>query len=400
MKILILAGSNFELYYLSSVACLLKSKDRVLEFKLFLPCSLKDNITPEIKSLYSSIDLLEIPAITPKITKNPIEMIHNLFDNFHQYWKFRKYVKKILPDIDIVCIAGIKEFFANVLCKLAKENISLVAIRTANERIEETQNFQKRPILSSLLNIKNFLFGYSVMEYKWRAGLKFNFKRIFSNIDNDLIAKKFVKYPYHRTISITDYDIGKKDSGFRLPPPFIALRKIYKIEDETPAILVAGDQTPLYSSWDSEDQKKYEEIFDYLRNNFKNYKLLFKGKKGKTDLSQYNLEGFEILKPELSLEEICLRKNIKKVISIRSSCSKTGANLGIPSYLLYPLFKLPQQLKEMVENENYDIQSIIRVNEVKDLKKDSDLSIKKYDLEALSSLYWEAIMGGTAQYIS
>ena len=129
-----------------------------------------------------------------------------------------------------------------------------------------------------------------------------------------------------------------------------------------------------------------------MRDNFKNYKLLFKPKKGKTDPSQYNLEGFEVLKPEISLEEICLRKNIKKVISIRSSSSKVAAWLGISGYLLYPLFKLPKELKEVVENENYDVRSIIRVNEFQDLKKDSDFSAQKYDFDALTSLYSEAIM--------
>lgn len=392
MRILIVAGTNLELYYLSSVVCLLKAKDNLLEFSLFLPRTLENNITPEVITLYSKMDLFDMPALTPKISKNPVKMLYNFFDNLRQYWIFKKDVKKNLSGIDMVLICGIKEFFANVLCKLSPKNVRLVALRTANERIEKTADYQRRPILSFFLNIKNFLFGYSIMEYKWRAGLKFSFKRILSNVDNDLIAKKFVKYPYRRTISIADYDIGKNGSNFRLPPPFIALKKIYKIEDEAPSILVAGDQTPLYSNWDGEDQKKYEEFFDYLRSNFKNYKLLFKPKKGKTDPSQYNLEGFQVLRPEISLEEICLRKNIKKVVSIRSSSSKVAAYLEISGYLLYPLFKLPKELKEVVENENYDMQSVVRVNKLEDLKKDTVFPAENYDFETLASLYRKAVI--------
>ena len=392
MKILIVAGSNFELYYLSSIVYLLKEKDRSLEFKLLVPSTVQNNITPEIKNIYSEIDSFLIPALTPKISKDPIKMIRNIFDNFYQYWKFRKDLKMILPTVDVVCIACIKEFFANVLCKLVPENVRLVAIRTANQKIDETAVYQKRPILSFLLNIKSFLFGYSVMEYKWRAGIKFNIKKLLSNIDNELIAKNFLKYPYHRTVSITDYDLGKDGSNYRLAPPFVALKRIYEVEKEAQAILVAGDQTPLYSSWDEEDQKKYEELFNYLVNNFKDYKLLFKSKKGKTDSSQYNLDGFQILEPGLSLEEICLRRNIKKVISIRSSSSKVAAYLGISGYLLYPLFKLPKVLKEVVENENYDMKSVIRVNHFEDLKKDINIPPEIYDINTLSSSYWEAII--------
>ena len=292
-------------------------------------------------------------------------------------------MKKNLPAVDVVCICGIKEFFANVLCKMAPKNVCLIALRLANQRLEQTTDYKKRPILSFLLNLKNRIFGYSPMEYKFRlqGGL-------------DPLTKNFVRYPYHRTISITDYDIGRENSFFCLPPPFVALKKAYKPDDETPAVLLAGDKSPFYEGWTSEDEKTYERVFDFLRENFPQYKLYFKPKMGRTDHKKYNLAGFKILSSEVSLEEVCLRKNIKKVISIRSTSSKVGAYFGIPSYMLYPLFQIPESFKQEIEDEHYDMQSVVRVSKFEDLMSQPNLFIKKYNLSDLASMYWEAIIAG------
>lgn len=381
MKILIVVGTNFELYYLSSVVHLLKTKDGQLEFRLLLPCIFKDNLTPEIRNLYSQIDLFKMPANSFPIDKNPIKTFQNIIDNFKDLWTFRKQMKKTLFDVDIVCLSGYKEFFANVLYRVAPENVRLVVLRMANQKSEKPAYYQRRPILSFLLNIKNFLFGYSTMRYKWSSDSK-----------NFLITKNFVKYPYHRTISMTDFNFGKDGSDYRLPSPFVALKKIYRVSDEVPAILIALDKIPVYDNWSEQDQKKYQDFLDYLRNNFKDYKLYFKTKRGEKNLDKYKLEGFQILNPDISLEEACLKNNIKKVISIRSTSSKLGVYLGGAGYLLYPLFKFPKEIEQFIENEHYDMQSVIRVNKFEDLKKNVDSPIKKYDFDTLASLYWEAII--------
>lgn len=380
MKILMVAGTTFELYYLSSITCLLKTKDPFLEFRLFLRYHFEPNITPEIRSLYSKIDLLEIPALTPRVSKNPFRMLQNIFINFAEYWTFRIYMKKTLADVDIVCVSGFREFFANVMCRLAPDRVRLIALRLANERLEKTRDYRERPLFSFLFNIKNVLLGYSPMHYKWKRD------------SFDLVMKNFRSYPYHRTISITDYDLGEKDSFFRLPPPFVALKTRYRVDDEKPAILVAGDKTPVHESWTNEDQKKYEAVFNFLRENYKDHKLFFKPKIGRTDPTQYNLENFEVLRPEISLEEICLRNNVKKVISIRSTSSKVGIYFGIPGYLLYPLFNLPYDFIQSIENEHYDMRSVVRVTALEDLKKEPPVVLGEYDFDDLASLYMEAIV--------
>ncbi|TSC75470.1 MAG: hypothetical protein G01um101430_312 [Parcubacteria group bacterium Gr01-1014_30] len=407
MKILFVAGTNFELYYLSSVVYLLRSYDKSLEFKLFLRRNFANNITPEVRSLYSEIELFQIPALTPPLTWNPAKMLYNIFENFYDYLVYRNQMKENLSKVEIACICGIKEFFANVLAKHAPKNLRIVALRLANQRLEETKEFRKRPFLSFLLNIKNRIFGYSPVEYKWsfKGGL-------------DPLTKNFVSYPYHRTISITDHNIGREDSFFRLPPPFVALKKLYKggsrssaglrptdshsanaelslppkLQDQTPAILLAGDKTPFYEGWAEKDEKTYESVLDFLRENFPKHKLYFKPKIGRTDPSKYNLAGFELLSPDISLEEICLRYNIQKVISIRSTSSKVGSYFGIPSYMLYPLFPIPERFKEGIENEHYDMRSVVRVSKLEDILFKSDTFIQQYNLEKLAELYWQAIV--------
>ena len=209
MKILIIAGTNFELYYLSSVASLLKSRDESLDFNLLLRHIYDKNLTPEIKKLYSKIDLFEIPPLTFPISKNPLKTISNFFENISLYLKFRNYIKRNIPNnIDIICISCFREFVANVLCKIVPKNVRLVALRMADQKVEESTPFKKKSFFSFLLNIKNFLLGYSIMEYKWRT-----------DTNNWLVSKNFIKYPYHRTISITDHNIGKENSSYRLPPP-------------------------------------------------------------------------------------------------------------------------------------------------------------------------------------
>lgn len=383
MKILIIAVTNFDLYSSSSVVYLLKKKDKSLEFKLLLRDVLGKYITPEIRNLYSEINLFKAPALTPPLSKNPLKTIFNFFDNFYQCLKFKGYIKKILLGVDIVivCFGPFRDFFVNMMFRNINPNIRLIALRQATQLHEEKSSYIRRPILSFILNIKNFLFGYTTLDYKWRVDSKYK-----------LVTKSFVKYPYQRTISITDHNFSREGNNYRLPPPFVVLRHLYNTEQEPPAILVAGEKTPYYNGWNINDQKKYGEFLDYLRENFKNYILYFKPKAKETDPSKFNLKGFQILPADIPFEEICLKKNIKKIISIGSNTAKISAYFGIPSYIIYPLFGLPKELKEMIVNLFDDMDSIIRVNKFEDLMIEPNLFIREYSVETLASLYWEAII--------
>ena len=381
-KILFIAGTNFELYYLSSVAHLLKRKDPSIQCQLLVRDVFEPNIAPELKNLYTSIQPFKIPTLTFPVSKDPIQTIKNFKKNMEDLSFFRKFIRKVLTNVDIVCISCFREFFANVMAKVAPKPVKLVALRLADEKVEDMK-WQKKPFLSFILNIKNFFFGYSPMDYKWSTEQKWY-----------LVTKNYRKNPYSCTIAITDNDLGEKKNLTRILPPFSVLRELFGKGEEKPAILVAGDKTPFYQGWAPQDEENYKKFFDFLRTQFPNHLLYFKPKPGRTDSSHYDLEGFQILPAESSLEEFCLRKNIEKLITIRSTSAKVGAYFGIPSYVLYPMFQIPPDFHQYLDNYFDDMKnSIVKVKNLEDLKKIPNNSISQNSFNNLASLYQEAIIG-------
>lgn len=377
-KILMIANTPFELYYLSSVACLLKEKNPKLKIKLWIRKSHREAVTPELASLYSKIEAIDFPTLTFPLSKNPALLFKSFLKNLFQTLKFRKFLKDYPWDIELICVSSFREFFSNMLCKYRPKNIKLIAFRMANQGIEKLRIFQKRPILSFFLNLKNFFFGYSLMNYKFRTDVP------------EAAEKSFKKNPYFRTVSITDHHFKKENKNWRLPPPFPALRKLYsQFKKEAPGILVAGERVPLYDSWSEKDDKTYQEFLDYLKENFKEYRLYFKPRKGLTDISRFDLHGFEILNPEIPLEEFCLRKNLCKIIAIKSTSAKVGAYFGIPSYLIYPRFNLPQDFRTIFEKYFEDMKSIVRVKNWSEFNKAPEFP--NHSIEDLVNLYWNVV---------
>jgi len=381
MKILMIAVTNFDLYYISSVAYLLKRKDKDLKIKLLLRYTFEESLTSELKALYSEVELFEVPTLTfaPR-SKSKLKAFVNYF-NFYQPLRFKRWIKKILADVDIICICPFREFFANILCKAAPKDIHLVALRVGNQQYEIKTKYIRKPLTAHFLNVKNFLFGYSTIDYKWRADSK-----------KDLLSKNFKRNPYHRIISITDHNFYHNGIDYHLPPPFVAIKELYSSREGSPIILVAGEKTPLYEGWNKNDQMIYEGFLDYLRNNFRDFKLCFKPKKWKTDWSRFNLQGFEILNPSISLEEFCTKNNVKKVISIMSSASKIGCYYGIASYLLYPLFNFPKLFKSVIKNFFADMASIKRIKRLEELHEIPAFSKQMYNVDYLADIYHKSVL--------
>jgi len=382
MKILNIANTTFELYFLSAVACLLLKKDKNIQIKLLIRSGLQDKIIPEIKSIYPEIEVVDFPRDFPKRNTILAKIILHFFDNIYQGIKFKNYLKKFNFNIDIICISSFREYFANILCKHVPSNVRLVALRFAdivNQPSEKPTNI-KNSVKNLFLNLNNLFFGYSLMDYRW------------DKETGDLVVNHFVKNPYHRTIFMADHGFRQENTNYRLPSPFMILKDLYGVspQNNKPAILVAGERTSSYEAWDK-DSKKYNEFLDYLRNNFKEYDLYFKGRGNLTDNSKFNLKGFKIISGEIPIEELCIRKRFDKVISIKSTCSKIGAYFGYNSYLLYPMFNLPGNVRQGVENYFQDTHSIIRVKSMADLFKEvpGNFSIKKTDL---INQYYQAII--------
>src|SRR3989344_818283 len=108
-KILFIAGTNFELYYLSSVAHLLKRKDPSIQCQLLVRDVFEPNIAPELKNLYTSIQPFKIPTLTFPVSKDQIQTIKNFKKNMEDLSFFRKFIRKVLTNVDIVCISCFRE---------------------------------------------------------------------------------------------------------------------------------------------------------------------------------------------------------------------------------------------------------------------------------------------------
>ena len=86
----------------------------------------------------------------------------------------------------------------------------------------------------------------------------------------------------------------------------------------------------------------------------------------------------------------CLRSNFSKVKSVRSTISKIAAYCGLPGYLLYPMFDLPESVVSFAGQEFDDMRSVVRVREMDDLLRQPGSPETTDDLP---SLYWEAVTG-------
>lgn len=373
MRVLLVVNTIFELYYLSSVGHLLKRADSNLDLKLLTNPKIFTRLNSDIKRLFSNIEVVEYP----RISRSPKRSYTNS-------QVFIKKVRDIDLSADVLCISSFREYFANILCNLLKKEMRLVAFRMADHECENLCDV-KKPLRSLYYNLFNRTFGISAMEYRWHK-------------DTAHTSSLWYKQnPYDRTICISDWGMGQNNGEFRLPPPFLALREFYKLgaQPMNNTIVFIGERTPIYEDWGQEDQDQYNLIFDFLRENFSEHRLLFRPRPGFTELDKMksSLEGFEIMDPSIPFEEFCTRNHYCKVISIKSTACKVAAYYGIPSYLLYPIFNLPLQFQSTVEAYLSDMKSIVRVKKTEDI-----LSVKttliKQGLDELSDLYWRAVLEG------
>jgi hypothetical protein len=185
-----------------------------------------------------------------------------------------------------------------------------------------------------------------------------------------------------------------------LPPPFIALRELYGLNDDgdgqgEPSILVAGERTPLFGLNDPSVESLYDSVFDFLRREFTGHRWIFKPRAGLTDVQRLNLDGFDILPADFPFEELCLRNCYRKVISVRSTASKVAAYFGQPSYLLYRLFHVPPILRQLTEAYFSPIRSINIVEDLRELMGDPPES-PRIDLDVLSRAYRQVVVTGSA----
>ena len=372
MRILFIANTVFELYYLSAVAHLLREAQPDVSLRLLVRPRTAPALNAELSGLYSDIQELEITYLSGR---PDWDIINSL--------RFRRRLASLDLDADIVCISSFREYFANILCRYVPADTRMVAFRMCDHFPDE-ETYMKRRARSMYNNLFNWVFGASTMEYRWLAE------------DSMFGSKWYVHNLYSRTICISDWGSPNDRDHMRLPPPHGSLRKLYGTNGDStrqgakPAILVAGERTPLFQAWNETDQAKYESLFGFLSERFPDHRLFFKPRPNFTDTSQVPLDGFEMVPPDMPFEELCLRQDFSKVISVRSTTSKIAAYCGLSGYLLYPMFDLPKSVAVFCDREFADMRSIVRVTQLDDLLREPDPQPRTADLPGL---YWDAVAG-------
>lgn len=383
MQILNVVNTVFELYYLSSVGYLLQCAQPNVRLRLLTTPRIAARLNPEMNSLYSDVQIMNFPYISQSMGLRTIH--RRLRYDITNSLEFRRQLDQLDLNADIICISSFREYFANILCRYIGSGPRIIALRMADHECDRLCQVRK-PFHSLYLNLLNRLFGVSTMEYRWHKNTALTH------------AYWYTQNPYHRTIYISDSGYAQSSSEFRLPPPFIALRKLYGLSgngdfQQQPSIMVAGERTPLYEGWDAAAQSLYEKVFDFLRENFAKYELLFKPREGLTDVDKMQLNGFRIIPPNVPFEELCLRKIYSRVISVKSTASKVAAYYGQPAYVLYPMFNLPANLRKTLDAYLADMRGVIKVHDLNELLQESSSGLT-FDVDDLSARYCEAVMGG------
>lgn len=375
MQILNVVNTVFELYYLSSVGYLLQRAQPGIRLRLLITPQTATKLNPELASLYSDVQTVDFPAISGL----PLKDVRNSL-------YFRRQLRKLDLNADIICISSFREYFANILCRYLEGRTRLVALRMANQENERLCQV-KKPLRSLYLNFFNYRFGASTMEYRWHSETAFSYTYWFR------------RDPYQRTISISDWGHGQSgENQFRLPPPFVALRHYYSPEKTAAShghdIVLIGERTPLFENWDAQAQSLYEHVFDFLRQNFVGYGLLCRPRTGFTDVKkmEHLLKGFKMMPSDVPFEELCLRHNYSKVISVKSTACKVAAYCGQPAYVLYPMFEFPLSIRQTLDAYLADMQAVAKVQDLNELLYDVP-NMFTPDIDQLSALYTQAILG-------
>lgn len=130
------------------------------------------------------------------------------------------------------------------------------------------------------------------------------------------------------------------------------------------------------------DRKEFAEsmnpLLNKFRGQFRNYNLYLKLHPHDC-LKEYagvSLDGFEIIDKNESLEKVIVfnRANIKAVYSVCSSGNFCSAMLGIPSYLLYPIFGFGNQIEIYFEKLFFgeeDVSCLRKTGSLDDISEDN-----------------------------
>ncbi len=147
---------------------------------------------------------------------------------------------------------------------------------------------------------------------------------------------------------------------------------------EPSSIVFLGHDLKSYVSDRKEFAKSMNVLLDKFRGQFGNYNLYLKLHPHDCleDYAGVSLDGFEMISKKESLEKVIVfnRGKIKAVYSVCSSGNFCSAMLGIPSYLLYPLFGFGSEIEIYFEKLFFgeeDISCLHKISSLDDISEDN-----------------------------
>ncbi len=275
--------------------------------------------------------------------------------------QFRERVKRLsLSSDDVVIAFSFRQFFMNVFIRNLKPKPRLICVRKDTYELE-TQYTRKKTITSLYRNFWNFLYGYSLMKYRWHPETDRAFTYFFVKNPYDF---EFCTNPVH----------SLENDGRQIPYPFPVLRAHSEelgAKSGKPSIIVLGEIYPLWEAMDmAELSRVLNGVLNFIRREFPTHKLIFKPRVETRNLD-LNLEGFTVAFQNISLESLLLRDlSVEKVVSFKSSGAFIATLYGCDGYLLYPMLELPEGFRESLDAYfSSHRKSVIFVNELEDLRE-------------------------------
>lgn len=376
MNILVLAVTPFEFYLATSILLIIRKKYPEATADIILAEQLLSFIkpSPKLLSVYQNRFQASLPGLTPSTRK------------FISNWKRGAAIKRFITSLPLAsyshCLVNsYNEFCVNILYRHLDKRTKLFIV-TPFTSTEEHFETRRKPMLNFSLRLLDLFFGFAVTDHRW------------SLLTGRSAFRRITKYPPHTKIFIADHDAELKEIHKKAPgcitaqtafPPFSVLKEIFNttLAVGKPIIFVAGERTPPYPGWTERDEQKLALFFDYLRDEFPDHELHFKPRPKLTDIEKLRpyLSKFIIIDEHEPLEEYFPQHNVKKVISFKSTVSRTGIYYSIPSYVIYPLFDMPTAERTATADILFqDLANIICVTQLSDLKKVRSLPTSHDDL--------------------
>lgn len=379
MHILVQAVSSYDLAVSTSIIKLIKDRIEGLVVTLLIPPQLKNGFPDEWKIVYNRMLEVEHPQ-TSRVRFNAI--ISTL--------RYKKTIKNILPIPDVILLGAWRHLTTNILAKHYRNKSRLVACKQGTDA---PSHYYDRPLIFRTFYdfVASIYFGYSFLIYR---GPSYSEKD--KPFKSNFWSCTWRKNPVHAVIDLSESnEISPGKNEFILPSPLPLLKDLYSLENHEENILyIVGERTPLTGNWNELNQANFDSIMKEVSNKFLGWKILVRGRVGLTEIEKYKLPDFEIIDNTCYLEDQLLRIRPSLIISAKSTASKIGFYLQIPSVIYYPALDISGIENDLIGYFFLEVPSLLKISNSEQISPNLVTKCSKYKIPYnLAEMYLEVLLG-------